>query len=84
MQWIECSKVTPPRYVQVLAYGMDKGKLSNGAHMDICVWDGEAWWDEGGTELSQEGLEGKAFWGDGGWTHWMCLPAEPTVVLMNT
>ena len=61
--WHLCSKEEPPRGRQIIAYGPGHGEMIN---MDICVWDEDTWWDEGGTELS-----------DCGWTHWMELPEKP-------
>jgi hypothetical protein len=70
MQWILCSEQPPPINKQVLAYGPCHGSLEGGERIDICVWDGYEWWDEGGTEI----------WGDTGWTHWMPLPETPTQI----
>lgn len=67
--WIPCSERTPPIGVQVLAYGPGKGQAIGGANMDICIWDGSEWLEEGGTETE---------WGDSGWTHWMPLPEKPS------
>lgn len=66
--WISCREQRPPRGLQVLAYGPNKGNNSSGVNMDICVWDGFDWWNDGGTEIC---------WGDEGWTHWMPLPELP-------
>lgn len=66
--WIPCSERMPPIGVQVLAYGPGRGQMAGGANIDVCVWDGAEWWDEGGTENG---------WDDSGWTHWMPLPEKP-------
>jgi len=77
MQWIDCKAQMPPINKQVLAYGPSKRALVGGVNIDICLWDGLSWWDDGGTELSQEGESTSTVWGDPGWTHWMALPAAP-------
>lgn len=70
MKWIPCKQQHPPVGVQVLAYGTEPmGELVGGANMEICIWDGDRWWNEGGTEL---------YWSDKlHWTHWMPLPSPP-------
>ncbi len=69
MEWIDCKTMMPPINKQVLAYGPCMGSLIGGLNIDICIWDGQCWWDDGGTELVS--------WGDERWTHWMELPDPP-------
>jgi hypothetical protein len=76
-EWIKCSETMPPIYKQVLAYGPGKGELVGGAKIEICVWDGDTWWNEGGTELSMDRTE--TGWRDPNWSHWMPLPDAPVV-----
>ena len=68
MEWIKCSDQHPPIGRQVLAYGPYKGDLVKGVNVEVCIWDGDEWWNEGGTELC---------WHDTGWTHWMEIPKPP-------
>ena len=68
MNWNDCAIVKPPVNTQVLAYGPGLGALVGGVEMDICVWDGDEWWVEGGTELA---------WGNTRWSHWTPLPSPP-------
>lgn len=67
-EWIECKRQPPPIDKQVLAFGPKFDNLKGGVTMDICVWDGVAWWNEGGTEQ---------LWGDEQYTYWMPLPKTP-------
>ncbi len=67
--WFRCKDIYPPVDVQVLAYGEGIGRMIDGVEMDICVWDGDLLWDEGGTEM---------FWDTAKWTHWRYLPERPS------
>ncbi len=75
-EWIKCSDRLPPVRQQILAYGPGRGEYVNGVKMDICIWDGDQWWDEGGTEQTLEGYGGGG-WKDVSWTHWMPIPKPP-------
>lgn len=69
MIWTSCKDRLPPVGEQVLAYGPGLGEMVSGANIEIVVWDGTDWWDEGGTELADRLFRT--------WTHWMPLPTPP-------
>jgi hypothetical protein len=73
MQWVCCVDTMPPKDTQVLACGPGRGDMIGGVNMDIGVWDGKCWWDEGGTEMT---------WRDPTFTHWMPLPDPPRSVMV--
>ncbi len=66
-EWIRCVDRLPPAHTFVLACGHARGNHTDGPNIDIWMWDGDDWWDDGGTELP--------FHGDP--THWMPLPETP-------
>ncbi len=66
-EWISTREKLPPANVQVMVAGPGCQQLVGGVLMEITIWDGAIWWDEGGTELSMHP----------GWTHWMHLPPSP-------
>ena len=71
LTWKKCSDEHPPIGVPVYAYGDKHGNRTDGQddNIDICSWDGDSWWEDNGTEVSE--------WGDDGWTYWMPLPEPP-------
>lgn len=62
-QWIDQSKCKPN--VGEFVVGFGPSNHTNGQH-DICIWDGNNWLSECGTEFTELV------------THWMALPPPPT------
>ena len=71
LTWKECKKEHPPIDIPVYAFGNKHGNRIDGQdyNIDICSWDGNSWWEDSGTEVSE--------WGDDVWIHWMPLPKPP-------
>ena len=64
--WIASKDRLPAKGQFILAAGPGLGNYIGGPEIDVCRWDGDQLWNEGGTELT-----------DARFTHWMPLPKCP-------